>query len=1175
MHLNKTLLFKIPLLNSMITLMIFLLVSACGVEIDVSSIDVELGDDKQIIIGDPVVINANIDNPNEENNYTIRWKYVAVPEESQLTDIENSDLDLTLLPDVAGDYIIRVSLSDGDEIKAEDEITVKVLSIAELQENLISISHELGLNTEESGEGTLIVFTLKAPPTSPVTFHFRSSDLTEGEVSPSSLVFTGNNWDTAQLISINSVDDDIPDGDIPYFILIDAIESEDTQYARLSIANFSLTNLDDDTAGIELLLTDDLTTSEASGIDQFAVRLSSSPFAPVEISFSSSDISEGIVFPSSIIFDESNWDSAQVISISGIDDNNQDGDIPYFIKIDSVVSEDDDYDQLSVADISVVNLDNDSAELVLLSNENLVTSENGETDGFAIRLNSEPLANVEVSISSNNTNEGVVSPDRLIFTPNNWESLQLTTLTGQDDENQDGNTEYLITVAVSASDDNAYLSLTPLTINAVNIDNEEPLPQPMGLMERPSNTSCLAPERPASGAVISLANAFPDLSFSKPVKMLQSPVNDKRWYIVQQSGSVRTFNDTDSTTENFITLPSDILNDVPNEAGLLGMAFHPQYGVSNYKVYLSYTADADGGGLESRISEFSSLDNGATLSLDSEKVLIRLKQPYNNHNGGDIAFGPDGFLYIGFGDGGSAGDPENNAQNLQNLLGAMLRIDVDNGSPYSIPADNPFADNSACADGACPEIYAWRLRNPWRFNFDSATGDLWLGDVGQYAAEEVNKIQRGGNYGWNFREGFVCYNNEPCGDGSMVDPIVTYATGTDGNAITGGFVYRGNEIPNLEGIYLYADYGYGKIWALFYDQEGKPAPVLLLGSSYFISSFAQSRSGELYITDLGSGRIFKIMDDNEPTVSNFPVKLSETGCMDTTDITKPGPALIPFDVNVPLWTDGAVKQRWFALPDNTTITINDDANNWVFPIGTVFVKHFYLGSDLIETRTLIRHDDGDWAGYSYEWDEDGLDATLLQGGKVKNINGVDWRYPSSAQCMLCHTPASGFTIGPETLQLNRDYTYPNGVTSNQLVTMDHIALFNNSLPADVNSMHQLPSIDDLTKSVDSRARAYLHANCAFCHQANGTGRGPANFHYLTSADAMGVCNIDPEAGDLSVNNAKLLTPLDPDASIISLRMKSQDVNRMPPIGTGITHAEGVALIDEWINGISECTSPSP
>jgi len=1175
MFINRTLPFTTLFFNSTIALIFLLLVTACGVAIDVSSIDVELGDNKQIFIGDSVVINAKLDDPNENENenkkYKIHWEYISVPEGSQLTEIDNSDLELTLLPDVAGDYIIRIKLSDGDNIKAEDQITVKVLSIEQFQEKLVLITHDLGLNTEESGESTLIVFTLKTPPTSPVTFHFQSTDLTEGEVSPSSIVFSETDWDSAKLISIKGIDDNIRDGDISYFITVDSVETEDKHYAQLTIADIPMTNLDNDNVGIELLLTEGLTTSETASIDQFAVLLSSSPLAPVEVSFSSSNVNEGIISPSSIIFDESNWDSAQIITISGIDDSVKDGDIPYFIKIDSVISEDSDYHQLSVADISVVNMDNDSAELVLLSNESLTTSETGETDGFAIRLSSQPLANVEISVSSNNTSEGIVSPGSLIFNQNNWDSLQIINLTGQDDEEQDGNTAYNITVAVSASDDAQYFSLSPVTINAVNIDNEEPLLQPiMGLEERPSNTSCLAPERPVSEAAISLTRVFSDLSFSKPVKMLQSPGNDNRWYVVQQSGSVKTFNDTDTTSTNFITIPSNILNDSPNEAGLLGMAFHPQYGESNYKAYLSYTAYVDGDGLESRISEFTSLDNGATLSLDSERILIRLKQPYNNHNGGDIAFGPDGYLYIGFGDGGSAGDPESNAQNLQNLLGAMLRIDVDNGSPYSVPADNPFADNITCADVACPEIFAWGLRNPWRFNFDSATGDLWLGDVGQGAAEEVNKIQLGGNYGWNFREGFACYNGEPCGNGSMKDPIVTYQTGTDGNAITGGFVYRGNEIPNLKGVYLYADYGYGKIWALFYDKDGKPAPDLLLDGSSYISSFAQSNTGELYVTDLGSGRIFKIIDASESTVSNFPVKLSATGCMDATDITKPGAALIPFDVNVPLWTDGAIKQRWFALPDNTTITISDDANNWVFPIGTVFIKHFYIGSELVETRTLIRHDDGDWAGYSYEWDEDGLDATLLQGGKVKNINGVDWSYPSSAQCMSCHTPASGFTIGPETLQLNRDYTYANGVTSNQLVTMNHIGLFSDSLPAEVNNMHLLPTIDDLTKSIDSRARAYLHANCAYCHQVGGIGRGPANFHYLTSTDEMDVCNIDPETGDLDVNNAKLLTPSDPEASIISLRMKSNDVNRMPPIGSGMVHTEGVALIDEWINGISEC-----
>ncbi len=1031
-------------------------INACTETTDTNKITVNIGSDRQIVIGDSVEIDALIDSADNEPSLTINWKYLSTPSASNLVDITTTEQSIALLPDVVGIYVLRVTVSNNEEFISEDDVSITVISLQELKDKILEVTHDTVLETDENGKIVTIAFRLKEAPTSPVTFQFISNDATEGTVTPSSLIFLESNWQIFQELSVKGLDDNSEDGSIAYSIVTSAIESDDADYARISVADISVTNLDNDVAGLTLSENNALITSEAGGTNQFTLALSSRPTAPVDILLVSSDTSEGDISPNSVTFTDTSWNFPQTIILSGIDDNVVDGD-----------------------------------------------------------------------------------------------------------------TDYIITISVGNSVDEQYAALTPIQLAVTNIDNEQ---SNFGLTTRPDNQTCLAPEKPVTNTSISLERAFSDLTFNKPVKILQAPNDANRWYVVEQNGKVKTFLATDTTTTDFIALPNDVLNNSGNEAGLLGMAFHPQYGQPNYKAYLSYNGYTDGK-LDSRIAEFSSSDNGATLLLNSEKTILQLTQPYNNHNGGEIAFGPDGYLYIGFGDGGSGGDPDEHGQNKQTLLGAMLRIDINDSFPYSIPADNPFAENADCSAGACPEIYAWGLRNPWRFSFDSATGDLWLGDVGQYRAEEVNKIQLGGNYGWNYREGFDCFNGEPCGDGSMIDPIVVYATGSEGNAITGGFVYHGNDIPSLKGTYLYADYGRGKIWGLFYDNNGAAAPELLIDSSYYISSFGQSSTGELYITDLGGGRIFKITSEIAASSTGFPQKLSETGCMDTADITKPGTALIPYDVNLPLWTDGAIKQRWLALPNGTTITIADDGNNWVFPIGTVFVKHFNIGNTLVETRTLIRHADGNWAGYSYEWDEDGLDATLLQGGKLKNVAGVDWAYPSGAQCMECHTLVSGFSIGPETLQLNKNYTYPNGVTDNQLIAMNNIGLFSDSIQTDADSMYRLPQIDAPDKAVDARARAYLHANCAFCHQENGTGRGPANFHYLSSASTMGVCDVTPETGDLGVSNAKLLTPANPDSSVISLRMKALDVNRMPPIGTGIEHAQGTSLIDDWITNMISCATP--
>jgi len=297
--------------------------------------------------------------------------------------------------------------------------------------------------------------------------------------------------------------------------------------------------------------------------------------------------------------------------------------------------------------------------------------------------------------------------------------------------------------------------------------------------------------------------------------------------------------------------------------GLLGMAFHPDF-ANNGEVFLSYTQ----AGPVSYVSRFFSLDGGITLDSSSEQPLIVMPQDFGNHNGGNIAFGPDGFLYIGFGDGGSANDPNNRAQDNSNLLGAMIRIDVDAGVPYGIPPDNPFVGSPLCSQGfgagQCPEIHAFGLRNPWRWSFDSQNGDLWLGDVGQGAWEEVDIIVAGGNYGWRLREGAHCNpnRNDPnCNSNVLIDPVAEYDH-TVGRSITGGYVYRGNAIANLSGSYVYADFGSGRIFRAFASGQGNFDSEELLDTGFAISSFAQDDDGELYFLDYGAGGIHRIVDAN-------------------------------------------------------------------------------------------------------------------------------------------------------------------------------------------------------------------------------------------------------------------------------------------------------------------------
>lgn len=721
---------------------------------------------------------------------------------------------------------------------------------------------------------------------------------------------------------------------------------------------------------------------------------------------------------------------------------------------------------------------------------------------------------------------------------------------------------------------------------------ETPTDKP-GLLARPSNTSCLAgPRTTLAGNEFQLADSFPALRFEYPVAAKQAPNNQNRWYIVEKRGRILSFpNQADATQANILTFVDLIASRVDaqgarasSEGGLLGMAFHPNFAANGY-VFLSYTSSNNpsgdnGGNFHSVIARYTSTDGGLSLDTASEELILTLPQPYGNHNGGDIAFGKDGYLYIGFGDGGSSGDPQNNGQNTKTLLGSILRIDVnltsgeiDVGLTYKIPPSNPYASSSSCSDTACPEIFAWGLRNPWRWSFDRQTDDIWAGDVGQYDWEEIDRIQSGQNYGWGCYEGTHRYtrnnakSDTQCG-GSYIAPITEY-NHTQGYSVTGGFVYRGSTIPALTGRYLFADYGSGRIWGIT-NPYSTPSTNLLLEAGFMISAFAEANDGELYVLQYGSanGAMHKIVPSSGGgSTGGLPAKLSETGCAESSDLKKASGGMIPYDINSRLWSDGAEKARWFAIPDGSQINIRADGN-WEFPLGSVLRKDFYLAEKIFETRLLAYHDDGGWSGYSYEWNDAQTDATLLTDSKAKQIGIINWTYPSPTQCLTCHSAASARMLGPETAQMNRSFTYPStGITANQLLTYNAIGLFSNNVPT---SPQQMVNPADTSADISVRARSYLHVNCANCHQPGGAGLGPADLRFSTAFSNMNICNVAPDVGDLSIPGAKLLSPANLDLSILSVRMHLTDGDRMPPIGSEIVDTVGTVVIDAWINSISSC-----
>ncbi len=340
----------------------------------------------------------------------------------------------------------------------------------------------------------------------------------------------------------------------------------------------------------------------------------------------------------------------------------------------------------------------------------------------------------------------------------------------------------------------------------------------------------------------SLEDAFPDLDFSQPVGMYQS--SSMQWFLIEQSGIIKTFKQNGENPQQFLDIEDRVR--AGGERGLLGMALSPDFDNNGY-FYVSYTSTTG----DSVISLFSSRDLVADAS--SEKIVLTVEQPYSNHNGGQISFGPDGFLYIGLGDGGSGGDPRQHGQNTNTLLGALLRIDVSNNDgSYSIPDDNPFSNTTSR-----PEIFAYGLRNPWRWSFDKKNGELWLADVGQNAWEEINIVVNGGNYGWNILEGNSCYLNDDCDKSAYESPIYVYSH-DEGYAVTGGYVYRGSSIPALEGHYVYGDYVSKKIWALKRDDNNSVINTLLLNTDLNISAFAEDNQGNLFVIGHQQGKVFKL-----------------------------------------------------------------------------------------------------------------------------------------------------------------------------------------------------------------------------------------------------------------------------------------------------------------------------
>jgi uncharacterized repeat protein (TIGR03806 family) len=707
----------------------------------------------------------------------------------------------------------------------------------------------------------------------------------------------------------------------------------------------------------------------------------------------------------------------------------------------------------------------------------------------------------------------------------------------------------------------------------------------VGLDARPSNTTCVAPERATGSATIGTERAFPNLSFAsvQPISLQQAPGDSSRWFVVGKLGSVRVFDNDENvaTTSEVINLAARV-NTTCAECGLLGMAFHPDFPATPL-VYLSYTsAEHLGSGPDSVVSEFTTRDGGRTLDPDSERVILRIMKNNEHHHGGRIIFGPDGYLYLGMGDGNSSANDY--AQRLTTLLGKMIRIDIrgtTGNALYRIPPDNPFASSTElCGVNGfgsqnCPEIYAVGFRNPWGWSFDRQTGDLWVGDVGETDIEEVSRVQRGGNYGWRCFEGTQDMSGRYATGAAcaartgLVPPIAEYPH-TLGHAVTGGYVYRGKAIPDLVGHYVFGDFTNGRIWHI--PNDTRPTITMTstdaFESGLNISTFAEDENGELLVAHMYRG-IWRLTGSSGGGGPGVATQLSATGCVDPSNPTLPASGLIPYAPNAAFWSDGAAKQRWIGLPDGQRIAVNAEGD-WDFPNGTVLMKSFRLDDRLVETRLFMRHPDGVWAGYSYEWNAQQTDATLVRGGKQVKVGEHTWIYPSEGQCLECHTEAAGRSLGLETRQLAFNITYPQtGRDAHQLLTLDAIDTLS---PPIADPADQVPYPDPYgtVGTLGERARSYLHTNCSQCHRPGGPTTSTMDWRYSTALADTHACDVAPGVGDLGIADARLIAPGAAARSVVIARMSRRDAHGMPPLGSAEVDAQGAALLTEWVNSLTSC-----
>lgn len=670
---------------------------------------------------------------------------------------------------------------------------------------------------------------------------------------------------------------------------------------------------------------------------------------------------------------------------------------------------------------------------------------------------------------------------------------------------------------------------------------------------------------------------FPSLSFAEPCELVAVP-GTNRLLIIEVKGKIYTFENQPNDENLQPELFADVTQLDPGFFRVYGIAFHPKFGDPKFPdqryCYISYVLNGrtpQG----TRVSRFKVTDTDPpTMDLASEQIVITWLG--GGHNGCHLQFGPDGMLYISSGDGGDSfpADGHNTGQDIGDLLASVLRIDVDHtdgNKLYRIPADNPFVGQPK----ARGEVWAYGLRNPWKMCFNPADGSLWVGDVGWELWEMIYRIERGGNYGWSLTEGKQPVHRERVRGPSPILPPTVEHDHTEARSITGGYFSQTDRLPELRDTYVYGDYVTGKIWGVKWAGGSVTKKEELVDTTIAIVSFGLDQNGDVLIVDYG-GTLHRLKENpRRGQNANFPAKLSETGLFADVKNDVPAPGVIPYQINAEPWADGTTAQRFVALPGGARLTTYEKTDvqiglikgEFQFPTDGVLVKTIYLEMEAgnpasrrrVETQVL-HYDVDTWKAYNYVWNDEQTDATLApdvstdRAFVIKDEQAAGgqrqqtWHHASRTECILCHTTRAASIHGFRIPQLQN------------LSSLASLEIFAEPLPEKIAAY---PVISDPRKTLEERARAYLHINCAHCHRRGGGGSASFDVQYEIPFDKTRL-DTRPTQGTFNLPGAHVVTAGDPYRSVLYYRMAKLGHGRMPQFGSNVVDEAGLKLVHEWI-----------